>query len=197
MAILSFKLDQLFILLVPDLVVVVVVVVVVGVRSPSEPDFVQKYLPIMSNFVLLMIVPLRTDPHPQRLVLLVLDWHRAMAILSFKLDQLFILLVPELVVLVEVVVTFTFPSEPDFVQNYLSIESKFVILMIFPLRIDPLPESLVLLVTLWHHTMSILSFKLDKLLIFHIPLLSKCRHGYARNSQGNFIMVPLLWMSGC
>jgi hypothetical protein len=41
-----------------------------------------------------------------------------MAILLFKLDQLFVLLVPVLVVLLLVVVacSTTFPSEPDFVQ---------------------------------------------------------------------------------
>jgi hypothetical protein len=36
--------------------------------------------------------------------------------ISLKLDKLFMLLVPELVVSVEVVGGVTFPSEPDFVQ---------------------------------------------------------------------------------
>jgi hypothetical protein len=54
-----------------------------------------------------------------------------MATLSFKLDQLFILLVPELVVAV------SFPSEPDFVQTFLSIKSKVVVDMIIPLLANP------------------------------------------------------------
>jgi hypothetical protein len=58
-----------------------------------------------------------------------------MAILSFKLDQLFTLLVPELVVAGAVI----FPSEPDFVQNSLSILSKFVCVMMLSLHADPIP----------------------------------------------------------
>jgi hypothetical protein len=50
-----------------------------------------------------------------------------MTILSFKLDQLFTLLMPE-----HVVGQVIFPSEPDFVQTSLSIKSKFVIVMTVP-----------------------------------------------------------------
>ncbi len=50
-----------------------------------------------------------------------------MAIFSFKLKQLFILLVPELVVLIDAAGGITFPSEVEFVQKFLSIKSNFVI----------------------------------------------------------------------
>jgi hypothetical protein len=60
-----------------------------------------------------------------------------MAFVSFKLDQLFIVLAPELVdILVGAV---RFPNEPDFVQTFLSIKSKLVILMMVPLRANPVP----------------------------------------------------------
>jgi hypothetical protein len=98
-----------------------------------------------------------------------------MALLSFKLDQLFILLVPELVV-VDVAGTFNSPNEPDFVQNSLSVWSKFVLVMIFPLRANPHPKSLVFLVSFWHHTIAIVLFKFDKLFILHLPFLIKFRH---------------------
>jgi hypothetical protein len=62
-----------------------------------------------------------------------------MAIRSFKLDQFFILMVPELVVWFEFVGSVSFPCEPDFVQNYLSIKSNSVVLMKCPLRGNPLP----------------------------------------------------------
>jgi hypothetical protein len=65
-----------------------------------------------------------------------------MAIHSFELDQLLTLQVPELVVWlsgVSVSDGITFPSKPNFVQNHLSIKSKFVILMQVPLRTDPRP----------------------------------------------------------
>jgi hypothetical protein len=96
-----------------------------------------------------------------------------MAILPFKLHNLFILLVPELVVVGGV----WFPIEPDLVQNYLSVLSHFVIVMIAPLHANPPPKSLILLVPSWHHTMTILSFKLDKLVKLTIPFLIKSRHG--------------------
>jgi hypothetical protein len=131
MAILSFKLDQLFMLLVPELVVFI----------PNEPDFFQKFLSINSKFVIVMKCTLRMNPIPQRLILLVVRlWHLTIAIRSFKLDQLFILLVPELVVwFVGTVGAVRFPREPDFVQTFLSIKSKFVVDMISPLRVDPPP----------------------------------------------------------
>jgi hypothetical protein len=43
-----------------------------------------------------------------------------MSSLSFQLDELFILLVPELVVWFEGGGAFIFPSKPDFVQEFLS-----------------------------------------------------------------------------
>jgi hypothetical protein len=52
-----------------------------------------------------------------------------MAILSFVFEQLFMLLMPELVV---------FPREPDLVQNCLSILSHFVLGVTVPLTCDPL-----------------------------------------------------------
>jgi hypothetical protein len=58
-----------------------------------------------------------------------------MPTLSFKIDQLFIVLVPELVVIGAV----SLPSKPDFVQNYLSIKSNCVILMTGPLLMNPPP----------------------------------------------------------
>jgi hypothetical protein len=62
-----------------------------------------------------------------------------MAMLSFKLNKLFIVLVPELVVDVDVVVTLNFPDEPDFVQNALSIMSNLVLRMILSLHANPNP----------------------------------------------------------
>ncbi len=52
-----------------------------------------------------------------------------MAILPFIFNQLFILLVPELVV--DVAWTLNFPEEVEFVQKFLSIKSNFVILIKF------------------------------------------------------------------
>jgi hypothetical protein len=57
----------------------------------------------------------------------------------FKLDKLFMLLVPELVVWFEPVGLSSFPSEPDFVQTFLSIKSNFVVVMILPLLANPVP----------------------------------------------------------
>jgi hypothetical protein len=92
-----------------------------------------------------------------------------MAILSLKLDQLFILLVPAFVE--GVVGAGSFPSEPDFVQKLCSIKWKFVIVMKPPLLTNPAPERPVLLVTPWHITMAIVSFKLDQLFKLRIPFL--------------------------
>ncbi len=66
-------------------------------ERPSESDFVQSFLSIKSQVVIVMQFPLPSNPLPKRLVLLVPEWHPAMAIVSFELDQLFTLLVPELV----------------------------------------------------------------------------------------------------
>jgi hypothetical protein len=131
MAILSFKLDQLFIVLVPYLFDMVVVRM--GAFSfPSEPDFVQESLSIKSKFVIVVNAPLRANPNPQRLVLLVSPWHQAMASLPFKLDNVFILLVPARV-------SVNCPSEPDFFQKCLSIKPNLVILMNGSLRTNPHP----------------------------------------------------------
>jgi hypothetical protein len=59
MSILSSKLDKLFILLVP----VLVVGIFGAFNCPSEPDFVQTFLSIMSNSVIPMIVPLVHNPN--------------------------------------------------------------------------------------------------------------------------------------
>jgi hypothetical protein len=102
-----------------------------------------------------------------------------MALLSFKFDQLFMLLLPELVV--GVCGTFSFPSEPDFVQKSLSIWSHCVILMNVPLGHNPQPKRLVLLVLLdWHQTMAIGSLKLNKLCILLVPELIMFRHAPKR-----------------
>jgi hypothetical protein len=93
----------------------------------------------MSKFVLLIPAPLmRVNPNSQRFVLLVVLWHHAMGRLLLKLDQLFVLLVPKLVVWFEAT-TASFPSEPDFVQESFSIESKFVCSTICPLITNPNP----------------------------------------------------------
>jgi hypothetical protein len=67
-----------------------------GSSFSCESDFVQKFLLIWSHFV--VICPLIVDPNPCRLVLLTLAWHHAMDALSFEIDQLFMLLGPELLV---------------------------------------------------------------------------------------------------
>jgi peptidoglycan/LPS O-acetylase OafA/YrhL len=100
-----------------------------------------------------------------------------MATVSFELDQLFMLLVPELVILVQGVGAVIFPSEPDFVQNSLAIKSMFVVAMMFSLCANPAPKRRVFLPSFWHHAMAISSFKLDKLFMFHLPFLIMFRHG--------------------
>jgi hypothetical protein len=63
-----------------------------------------------------------------------------MAIIFFKqLDQLFIVLVPALVVWFDVVVAVSCPSEPDFVQTFLSIKSKSAIVLEGSLLTNPPP----------------------------------------------------------
>ena len=58
-----------------------------------------------------------------------------MTFLTFKLDQLFILLVPDLVGGGAAI----FPSESKVFQKSLSVWSNFVIGMIVPLLVNPLP----------------------------------------------------------
>jgi hypothetical protein len=61
-----------------------------------------------------------------------------MSTLSFKIDQLFMLLVPDLVVDVGVGVgTVNLPDEVEFVQKFLSIKLKFVSFMRAPLLVNP------------------------------------------------------------
>jgi hypothetical protein len=55
--------------------------------------------------------------------------------------------------------------------------SKFVVIMKCPPMTDPCPQRFFFLVLAWHHAMAILSVKLDKHFMFHIPLLFKFRHG--------------------
>jgi hypothetical protein len=104
------------------------------------------------SFVII-IFPLRSDPLPQRRVLLVLGWHHTMANLLFELNELFMLLVPELVAFAVLV---SFQSEPNFVQTFLSIKSKAVVDMNASLLADPLPLRCVRLALGWHHAMTIL-----------------------------------------
>jgi hypothetical protein len=63
-----------------------------------------------------------------------------MAILPFIFEQLFVLLVPQRVVRFEVVSDRNFPLEAEFVQKLLSIWSHFVLVMVFPLRMNPPPK---------------------------------------------------------
>jgi hypothetical protein len=88
-----------------------------------------------------MNAPMLSNPSPQSLVMLIVAlWHHTMAIMSFTLDQLFILLLPGLVVLlVQDVGAFSIPREPDFVQEFLSVSSNCVIVMTVPLISNPLP----------------------------------------------------------
>jgi hypothetical protein len=63
-----------------------------------------------------------------------------MAILSFIFEQLFVLLVPELLVAVDfavTAVTFNLPDKSKCVQTFLSIKPKFAIFLILPLRVNP------------------------------------------------------------
>jgi hypothetical protein len=101
--------------------------------------------------------------------LLVLGWYLTVAIYSFTFDQLFIVLVPALVVWFEGAVIF--PSEPEFVQNFRSVKSKFLIGVAVSLCANPPPKRLVLLVTLWYHAIAILSFIFEQLFILLAPEL--------------------------
>jgi hypothetical protein len=116
----SFKLHQLFMLLVPELVVWFEVVG--AVIFPLEAEIVQKLLSIWQHFVLVIAVPLTSDPLRQRLGLMVAgSCHLTIAIDSFMFEQLFMLLVPELVVWFEVVGAVILPGEAEFVEKLLSI----------------------------------------------------------------------------
>jgi hypothetical protein len=64
MATVSFIFDQLFMLLVPELVIGITVAPELAVISPSEPNFVQNTLSIKSKFVCSMTSPLTTNPVP-------------------------------------------------------------------------------------------------------------------------------------
>jgi hypothetical protein len=61
-----------------------------------------------------------------------------MALLLFELDQLFILLVPELVVWFEAGAVI-FPREAEFIENCLSINWNFVYCVSCTLRMGPHP----------------------------------------------------------
>jgi hypothetical protein len=164
MAILLFELDQLLMLLVPELVIDVFG----AFNCASESDFVKKLLLIFSHFAVLMMDPLSGDPPSKRLAFLVTLWHHAMAILLFKLDQPFTLLVPGLVV--GVFGAFNCPNEPNFVQKSLLVRSHFVIELSCPLVADQLPQRLVFLLPEWHHRMAIVLFKLNQLFTLLLPL---------------------------
>jgi hypothetical protein len=132
------------------------------VSFPDEPDFVQNFLSVLTHFVIEVSSALRTNPHPKRHVFAVPFWHQTMAILLFKLDQLFILLLPWCIVI-------NSPNEPDLVKKSLSFKSHFVIGVSSPLRIDPHSKRRVFLVPLWNETMTIRLFKLDQLFILPVP----------------------------
>jgi hypothetical protein len=144
----ALKLNHLFTLLVPALVSLLVpklVGVGVAVSFPNEPNFVQTFvqtfLSIKSKVVIDMTVPLRASPHPKkRLALLATLWHHALAMFLSKLNQLFMLLAPELVVWFEGVVGISFPSKPDFVKNSLSIKSHSVVDMTVPCVLTHCPR---------------------------------------------------------
>jgi hypothetical protein len=74
------------------------------------------------KFVIGMQLPLVTNPHPKRNVFLVPSWHETMAIVLFKLDQLFILLLPFTFKCIGIVVACytSSPNEPNIVQKSLS-----------------------------------------------------------------------------
>jgi hypothetical protein len=84
MASLPFKLNQLFIVQMP----------LVILHIPNEPNVFQKSLSIKSNCVFARKLPLFMNPSPKRCVFLVPTWHDTIAVFSFKLDKLFILLIP-------------------------------------------------------------------------------------------------------
>jgi hypothetical protein len=79
---------------------------------------------------------------------------------------------------VQELVAVSFPTEPDFFQNFLSILSKFVILMKGPLPSNQLRQRLVLVAPRWHHAMTlVLLFELHQLFELHVPLLVMFCHG--------------------
>ena len=80
-------------------------------------------------------------------------------------------------------IAINFPSEPDFVQKLLSIKSQFVLPVIASLLINPTPKSLVFLVTEWHETVAILSFKIEQFFILQIPFLIPFLPGFRHGSQ--------------
>jgi hypothetical protein len=102
-------------------------------------------------------------------------------LLSFKIDQLFTLLIPFLVFLLGS--GFGFPNEPDFIQKFLSINSYFLIGMIASLLTNPITKRYVLLVPVWHFTMAILSFKIEQCFIPQIPFLIQFHPGFRHGSQ--------------
>jgi hypothetical protein len=65
--------------------------------------------------------------------------------------------------------TFSFPSEPNFFKNSLSIKMSSFVVIGTPLPANPRPKRCVLLVTVWHHAMAILQFELDKLFTSLVP----------------------------
>jgi hypothetical protein len=63
----------------------------------------------------------------------------------------------------------SFPSEPKFVQKFLSIKSQFVFEVSSPLRTNPHPKRHVFLAPSWNVTVTILLFKLDQLFMLLFP----------------------------
>jgi hypothetical protein len=142
-----------------------------AIRVPLEAEFVQELLSSKPKFVIDVSCTLIVSPHSKRRVLLVPLWHLTMAIDSFIFEQLFVLLVPELVVWFELVGAVIFPREPDLVQKHLSVWQHFVVSMTDPLCVNPQPKRLIFLVLAWYHTMAILSFIFNQLFILLVPEL--------------------------
>jgi hypothetical protein len=173
MAIHSFKLDQLLMLLFPLNVTGVIITFRNECRflnSPNESKFVEQIFSILWHQN--MSCPLVTDPPPKRRVLLALEWHDAMTVLLFELDQLLTLLVPQLVVWFEGVGTFL-PSKPDFVQQLLLFWSHFLFDVSCSLLANPPPQRRVFFAPFWHRAMAIHSFEFDQLLTLLFPLNMK------------------------
>jgi hypothetical protein len=95
-------------------------------RQPNNESFVAEIAAASSGT---HSHPLGAVPPSQRRVILVPFWHHAMAFVLFMFEQLFMLLLPELVVCFKVASDVNFPSKPDFVELILSILQHHIILI--------------------------------------------------------------------
>jgi hypothetical protein len=138
--------------------------------SVVEERAVARVRALWSHYLIAVSSPLVPNPFPKRRIFLVLIWDETMAILFFECNQLFILLVPALgASRRRFPIRLNPPNEPKFVQKILSIKWHYVESP--PLPTNPIPKRLVFLVPSWHQTTAILSFKLNKLFIFLVPVL--------------------------